>query len=133
MRAAAGFSMIEALVTLLVLSIGLLGLGRLQAGLWRSGGDLHAAQTAFLVAQNRLESERLNSRLQWPARSAPADDPAYRVDVAHTPLPAPSSALTATRVSLHWRRPAGEQSLELTAVRDRGSHPEDSRWLLPSP
>jgi len=50
-----GFSLMESLVAVVVLSIGLLGLGRLQAGLWRSAGQLHARSEAHLLAVSNLE------------------------------------------------------------------------------
>ena len=42
-----GFSLIEALVSLLVLSVGVLGLCRLQVALWSSSSALHATALAF--------------------------------------------------------------------------------------
>ena len=52
---AQGFSLIEALITLLVLSVGMLGLGQLQARLWAGAGDLHALAGAYLLGENLLE------------------------------------------------------------------------------
>lgn len=129
MKPAAGFALIEALVTLLVLSIGLLGLGQLQARLWRGGGDLHAGQTAFLLTQDTLESARLDK----PPPPRESSDNTYRLELERAPLPAPLSGLTTTRVTLRWRRPSGEQSLALAATLDTATRPEDARWLLPTP
>ena len=42
-----GFSLIEAMIASLVLSVGLLGLARLQAQLWSSAAQLHATTAAY--------------------------------------------------------------------------------------
>ena len=54
-QAQAGFSLIEALVSVLVVSIGVLGLCRLQAQLWSSSSALHAGAAAKLLANSCLE------------------------------------------------------------------------------
>lgn len=133
-RRGGGFTLIEALVTLLVLGIGLLGLGQLQAQLWRSSGDLHASQGAFLLAHDLLESRPL----EW--LPATADGPLphgkeirYTYEITEN-NPQPSiSALTTTRLELHWRDASGARALLLTTTRNTGIDPADARWLLTSP
>ena len=51
----------ESLVTLLVFSIGMLGLGQLQARLWVNSGDIHSANLALLIAENVTELIEINT------------------------------------------------------------------------
>lgn len=133
MKTAAGFSLIEALVTLLVLSLGLLSLGQLQARLWRSGGDLYAARMALLLAADRTENTHLDALPRESAAPPLPDSGPYRLEVVRAPLPVPLSALIATQVTLHWQRPSGDQTVTLTATSDTAARPDDLRWLLPPP
>lgn len=129
----AGFGLVEALVTLLVLSIGLLGLGRLQAGLWRSGGDVHAAADALLIAQNLLEITPVDW-LPAPATD-PLPEPAGGPVVTHISRSQLSPAfpeLTTTRLDLRWQRPSGEQTLDFITIHNNEIRAPDTRWLLPS-
>ena len=50
-----GFCLIEALISVLVLSIGLLGLAQLQARLSGAAGNRHAAELAYRFAHTELE------------------------------------------------------------------------------
>jgi hypothetical protein len=130
----AGFGLVEALVTLLVLSIGLLGLGRLQAGLWRSSGDVHAAADALLIAQNLLEITPVDW-LSAPA-TEPPPGPVGGPVITQIGRPKASPAfpeLTSIRLDLRWRRPSGEQTLDFITIHNREIRAPDARWLLPSP
>ena len=127
-----GFSLLEALVTVLVLSIGLLGLGQLQARLWAGAGDLHMLGDAYLLGENLLE---INS-LDWlPADTRQALVQQGKPGVSVTiDLPGPGRSdgtVVTSTVSLRWRRPSGEQSLHLSASVNTGIAAGDSRWLLP--
>jgi hypothetical protein len=129
---ARGFSLMEALITLLVFSVGLLGLGQLQARLWAGAGDLHTLGDAYLLGENLLEI----SPLTWlPAttgqslivQSQPAIDTTFD-------QPGPdqnNSPQVTTKVNLQWRRPSGEYSLSLSASVNTGLAARDTRWLLP--
>jgi type II secretory pathway pseudopilin PulG len=128
---AAGFSLIEALVTLLVLSIGLLGLGQLQTRLWRGSGDLHATDDAFLLAHNLLETRPLG----WFGQAAPSGNggKALAVQITQSGLPPPFANLTTTRLAVRWQRPSGPKALALTLTWNNRINTRDARWLLPSP
>jgi len=126
-----GFSLIEALVALLVVSIGLLGLGQLQARLWAGAGELHTAGTAFLLAESLLEITPV-SWLPAPAKQAHAAlfQPGLHAEIAHYPLPATGASLVSTRIDVRWSSPTGNASLSLGRALDAGLDPLDSRWLL---
>lgn len=133
-RRGAGFTLIEALVTLLVLSIGLLGLGQLQARLWRSSGDLHASQGAFLLARDLLETRPL----EWLAATASGPLPRgkgipYTYEITENSPQSPAPALATTHLELQWRDASGERALLLTTTRNAGIDPADVRWLLTPP
>jgi type IV pilus assembly protein PilV len=133
-RHPAGFSLVEALVTLLVLSIGLLGLAQLQVRLWRSSTDLHAMQSAVLAAHDLLEARTFNGSAGAGRPALPqAVGKSYFTEIT-TNNPSPTAKqLVATNLKLHWRESSGEKSVNLTATRNQGIDPKDTRWLLPSP
>jgi len=130
----AGFSLVEALVTLLVLSIGLLGLGRLQAQLWRGSGNLHAAADASLLADNLLEIDPVDW-LPETGKNAlyKQSGEHFSITIKQFPESTPSENLTSTHLELRWWRPSGELSLQRTITRNDNIAPQDARWLLPSP
>jgi prepilin-type N-terminal cleavage/methylation domain-containing protein len=127
-----GFSMIESLLTLVVLSVGLLGLGQLQVRLWFGSGELHTTEAAALLGDNLLEILPVDWLSDQNKQAASrAFEPSIHAATRHSRLPAPDDALTATRVDLHWASPAGERSLSMQKTSRSGLQPEDTRWLLP--
>ncbi len=129
-----GFSLIEALVTLLVLSLGVLALVRLQVRLWVAAEDLHVQVGAQLRGANLLET----APLAWLPETARA--PLLRRTGALTEIRLTRQAeatdggtLTVNRAALRWQRPAGQvsQPLRLEISTNADDRPADSRWLLP--
>lgn len=126
-----GFSLIEALLTLVILSVGLLGIGQLQARLWVSSGQLHAEQTAFLVGESLLEIVALSWLPEAEKQSSATQfHPAIRAEVSHHRLPFPDDLLTSTRVDVGWTSPSGARSLSVQNTVNTGLDPVDTRWLL---
>jgi prepilin-type N-terminal cleavage/methylation domain-containing protein len=131
MRRTSGFSLVESLVTLLVLAVGLLGLGQLQTRLWRSSGELKTLQGAFLLANDRLEA-RSAAWLAESGNRAPAEnvDGTYSIVITDINSPSPVAHLTTTQIMLRWQYSHTEHTLNLTATRNPGILPRDARWLL---
>lgn len=50
-----GFSLIEVLVSLVILSVGLIGMAKFQATVLKSGSDSQARSEAITIAQSKLE------------------------------------------------------------------------------
>jgi len=126
-----GFSLIESLVALLVVTIGLLGLGQLQARLWVGSGELHTAGTAFLLAESLLEITPVSWLPDTPKQAQAAlFEPGLHAEIAHYPLPAAGASLASTRIDVHWTSPAGDASLSLLRTLNAGLDPLDTRWLL---
>jgi prepilin-type N-terminal cleavage/methylation domain-containing protein len=124
----AGFSLIESLIAVLVLSVGLLGLGQLQAGLWKSAGQLYALSEAYLLSAGYLERALTGQSASNPERRLAQSPSGYTA--FDSALRAESQGrLTQIRITSRWRDTDGAQALVLlTAVyRDEGA---DSRWLL---
>lgn len=126
-----GFSLIESLVALLVVGIGLLGLGQLQARLWAGASELHTAGTAVLLAGSLLEITPVTWLPAAPKQAhAALFEPGLHAEIAHDPLPAAGASLVSTRVDVHWTSPTGDASVSLAKALDAGLDPLDSRWLL---
>lgn len=124
----------ESLVTLLVLAIGLLGLGQLQARLWRSSGDLHRTQGAFLLAHDILETYSVAGLAEWdaPAPVVHASE-SYIIEIHKNDLTPPPDNLSSARLELRWLLPSGDQFLTLATTRNNGIRARDARWLLTQP
>ncbi|GMQ88271.1 MAG: hypothetical protein BMS9Abin08_1507 [Gammaproteobacteria bacterium] len=127
-----GISLIEALITLLVLSIGLLGLGQLQAHLWSSSGKLHATSNAYLLGTTVLE---MLTAKRIIAPDLIADPPSQILR---------SGTLFNTTVSLSeneqfseadirvvWGDRSGSLVINLESITDTVSRAYDTRLLLP--
>ncbi len=129
-----GFSLLEALVTLLVLSVGLLGLGRLQARLWRDSAELRTNADAFLLAGNALETAPVDWLVQSPAAELPGlAGHRYAVTLTQSESPSPADSLLITRLAFSWRQRSATRSLALSASRNTAIQPRDALWLLPTP
>lgn len=64
-----GFSLIEVMIAVVVLSFGLLALSALQAGLFRAGAEAKARANATALAQNAVENARSFAYITMPAAS----------------------------------------------------------------
>jgi Tfp pilus assembly protein PilV len=128
-----GFSLIEALMTLLVLSIGLLGLGQLHARLWITAGELHTSADAGLLAANLTEIVSVAWLAEAEKQSAATLlEPVIHAEISQYQVPPPRDFLTVTDVDLHWTAPSGGHSLSLETLRNTRLDPLDTRWLLPA-
>jgi len=127
-----GISLIEALVTLLVLSIGLLGLGQLQARLWSSSGMLHATSNAYLLGTTYLEILTA-TQIITPDLIA---NPPLRILSSGTLFNTAVSLsedeqLTEIEIRIVWEDRNGSQAVNLESVTNTASRAYDTRLLLP--
>lgn len=126
-----GFSMIEVLVSLLVLSIGLLGLARLQARLWSNATDLTSTSEALSLAT--AAAERFETG--WSNRSATGtslnEALAGNAETYDATLsvsePSPEVRL---RVDLQWDNQNGTHSMQLPSTILQPALNADVRWVL---
>jgi len=126
-----GFSLIEAMVSVVVLSVGLLGLAQLQARLWSASGDLHSTDEAYLLASDALEKSAIAQAIAvnlitdttaQPARSAAL----FTVDLSLTQL----EQLSAATVRVEWEHQSGIRSLTLDSAIYANARASDNRLLL---
>ena len=126
-----GFTLIEAMVSVVVLSIGLLGLVQLQARLWSASGDLHSTDKAYLLASNTLEKSVI---AQIIAADLIADTTAqitasatlFAVDLSLTQ----QEQIAEATVRVKWEQQSGPRSLALDTAIYTNAHASDSRLLL---
>lgn len=127
-----GFSLIEAMISALVVSVGLLGLARLQGQLWASMGQVHTSTAAYRVGRDTVE--RLHSsiddgeplRAKRSFQSASAGAPLRtRVEMIQ------HAQWMEAKLHTRWEDAKGQQSVDLTFLRDVPAPAADTRWLLP--
>ncbi len=120
----------EALISLLVLSVGLLGLGQLQAALWKSAGQLYAVSEAYLLSANHLERglsagetafAALENRSAGSASGYTEFDSVVNVEQ--------QDCLTTMEISSRWQDTSGTNTVRLRTAVYRPAI-GDSRWLL---
>ncbi len=98
-RAASGFTLVETLVAVLVLSIGLLGIAALQLSSLRSNSTATQRTQATFLAHDIIDRMRANRR-------AAVNDSAYLLtfaDFAAVPVPADPTAPLAERDLSQWK------------------------------
>ncbi|GEM_PF-2429735 len=127
-----GISLIEALITLLVLSTGLLGLGQLQARLWSTSSRLHATDQAYLLGARYLEILTTKQLLGADLR----DEPERQTERAGTRFNTTAAVqenmqLVEIRVHIEWRSPDGPHSIQLQSSTSPVARAADTRLLLP--
>jgi Tfp pilus assembly protein PilV len=128
-----GISLIEALITLLVLSIGLLGLGQLQARLWSSSSRLHATSNAWLLGTTYLEVLTTTQIIAPDLVTAPSlqilrSGTLFNTDVSLNE----DEPLTKAEIRVVWAGRSGSQAVWLESVTNSVSRASDTRLLLPA-
>lgn len=127
-----GFSLMESLISLLVFSIGMLGLGQLQARLWVSSGNIHRANQALLIAENIIEIIEFNTSFTQSIALTPTL-PAYLSppEFNYEQSTLASGLTTTTAVQVLWQRPSGADSTSLQTSFISGFPAKDAAWLSP--
>ena len=133
-RACGGFSLIEALISVLVLSIDLLGLGQLQARLYLASRQDAERLYASLISTELYEKSAsyalstLIGRLPAEARRR-GPSTLYHITTQATQ---PAQTLQ-TRITLNWPNSGGSDEIVTNSLFDRSNRPFDARWLLAHP
>ncbi|MFQ5642397.1 MAG: prepilin-type N-terminal cleavage/methylation domain-containing protein [Thiogranum sp.] len=130
-RCSRGISLIEALITLLVLSIGLLGLGQLQARLWSGSSRLHATGNAYLLGSQHLEIMLAKQSI----RTELIAEPPMQVGRAGTLFNATVSfrgnePLGEAEARIEWQNRNGPEAVSLKSIASTIARTSDARLLL---
>jgi len=121
----------ESLVTLLVFSIAMLGLARLQARLWVNSGDLYSSDKAHLIARNIATINEISTIFPSSMASLLATQRPYIASDYNLKRSVYSSGvITASEVIVSWERPSGAVSIPLRSTFSSSPGKEDARWLL---
>ncbi len=129
-----GLSLIEALITLLILSIGWLGLGQLQARLSISALNQSSAAYAQLIQSTYYEktvSYDLSDIQETPPSSGRLSTPssAYEIQISRSTV----NALRDTVIRIEWEEIGDTRNEVIPLTLSDYSSPSDTRWLLVSP
>lgn len=128
-----GFSLLESLILLLVLSISMLGLGQLQVRLWVKAGSLHTLDEAYLLAVNLIEINEINSLFSLNSKIDPTSLQTGTSSIFRQELSVLSARNSTTnKAQVSWDSLTEAESVTLLTTRYAESHTEDARWLLPS-
>ena len=122
-----GFSLVEALISLLVLSIGMLGLGQLQARLWSSQGDLQRLNQAYLAAENQLLLTEIAGIFTTNQSNNRTDTARFNENI----YTRSTELLMFTTITLDWAQSRQQQTLTLQSITTTDTPINRSRWLLP--
>jgi len=133
-RTCHGFSLIEAMISVLVLSIGLLGLGQLQARLYLASRQDAERQYASLIS-SELYEKSAGYALSTLVGELPAEarrrgpSSLYRI----TTLTMKNAQTLQTRITLYWATSGSRAETVTSSLFDRSNRPFDARWLLAHP
>jgi len=127
-----GFSLMESLISLLAFTIGMLGLGQLQARLWVSSGNIHRANQALLIAENITELIEFNALITQGDALTPTI-PAYLSppEFNYEQSVLASGLTTTAAVQVLWQRPSGADSTTVRTSFSTGFLARDAAWLSP--
>jgi Tfp pilus assembly protein PilV len=131
--ASGGFSLIEALVSLLILSIGVLGVCRLQAALWLSSDSLYAAAMAGLLARGQLEKAVTRELTGVRHNQGEVATLVYTgKSFTTTTSITRAEAITGAEVRIQWTDRSGSHSMALATATHAQPTAADSLYLLPA-
>ena len=127
-RGQEGFSLVEALLSVLVVSAGLVGIARFQIQAWRSGLDAMRLTEAAHLAAQRLDALAVEASLgATPADGADAPVPSItRYDRRWTVRDGGDGTL---RLEVRTGWPDGAAPLTLRGAAQPRRRPDDGGWL----
>ncbi len=133
-----GFTIIESLITLLILAIGLAGVSRLQLELLRAAGQTRHRTEALALAEGQLEALRIINR---PSPYTAGDSGATndipgtnaRFDLDWQITPATLGSHYRIRVTSHWQDREGSHQVALDTIIPATDPAQSARIFSSSP
>ena len=125
-----GFSLLEGLLVLLVISTGYLAIGRLQVNLWRNQLDALQQLEAAQLADSKLNALRRQLTIDPSSGTAGTDQPnsaytRYRRNWRGTPQITGSQAI---QTDIQWRAPV-LRTFSLASHASRRQRQSDGLWI----
>ena len=132
-KTALGFTLIEAMVAMVILSVGLLALGRFQGSVTQSSAQSKARTEALRLAQAKIEQWRnFSTSSQWVLYTAGSDV----ITGTHTVFSRSwvlvenlSPAYKTMKVTIDWSDRSGNQSVVLNTLSGK-TDPIDAGQVL---
>ncbi len=121
----AGFSLLEGLLSVLVLSIGLLGLAKLQATLWNESSRIHNREIALIISQSVIE-HRHSSWINRPEFTSESASTLFKR--SHQIADFGDRTLNYSRVN--WSDRGRDRTMTMESSQSV-QNPKDVRWILP--
>lgn len=133
-RHQSGFSLTEALITLLVVSIGWLGLGQLQVRL--STATMNRSSAAYAQLLQSVYYEKMVSyELSGIPENFPDTEPVSTPSTTYKVQLSPSviDTLSDTRIEIEWTDINNTRNEVTSLTLNTHPDPYDTRWLLAAP
>lgn len=131
MQRQTGFTLIEGLITVLVIGFGFLAIARLQISIWQNHLDGMQQNEAVRLGFENLNAQRHTASLPKTALTSGQDatDAAltqYSLNWNNSPLPASGQL---NQVTVTWSLPAQQRSLVLKTVTGQNNRKVNGQWI----
>ena len=126
-----GFTLIEGLLTILVISFGFLAIARLQLNIWRSHLESTQRIQAVQLGFEKLNQQRLLASLPQPVQTVGQDNVNSALTIYNRTWKNSPLSITGhqNQVDINWGIPSGKHSLILQSVTGRNVRIDNGKWI----
>ncbi len=126
-----GFTLIEGLLTVLVISFGFLAIARLQLNIWRNHIESTQRTQAVQLGFEKLNQQRLLASLPQPVQTVGQDNVNSALTIYNRTWKNSPLSITGhqNQVDINWGIPSGKHSLILQSVTGRNVRIDNGKWI----